>query len=132
MITSTTQTISSRWPEKFITAEDSSTATAVYVNEFTTASSTLFSSTVTTVIVKDKGRATINGETVLTQYTAVDFDTLAGDAYVQRKPRSADSLAQDRFRNFPVAAEEADVSRQRHVVRLQEAGSLQAGESGDH
>ena len=99
-VTSTTQTISSRWPEKFITAEDGNTATAIYVNEFTTEGTEPFSSTVTNVIVKDEGGATINGETLLTQYTAVDFDTLAEESYVQKKPNSADSLAFDRFHNF--------------------------------
>ena len=99
-VTSTTQTISSRWPEKFITAEDGSTATAVYVNEFTTAGSTSFTSTVTNVIVKDEAGATLSGNTLLAQYTAVDFDTLSNEAYVQKKPASADSLAQERFHNF--------------------------------
>ena len=99
-VTSTTQIISSRWPEKFITSEDGSTENAVYVNEFTTEGSEVFSSTVTNVIVKDEGGGTLSGETVLTQYTAVDFDVLADESYVQKRPNSADSLAFDRFHNF--------------------------------
>ena len=73
---------------------------AVSVTSTLPTGSESFSSTVTNVIVKDEAGGTLSGETVLTQYTAVDFDTLADEAYVQKKPKSADSLAQDRFHNF--------------------------------
>lgn len=85
--TSTLQTISSRWPEKFITSSAGS-STSVYYVEFELVSTT---STVAIVYVVDKDNNTIAADTLFGRYTAVDIATLISGGYTETRPGSADS-----------------------------------------
>ena len=77
----TTQVISSRWPETFITEElalESDPITTPYAVEFPT-SLISSSSVIRDVIISDKEGFTISHLDLLTRYTAIDFVKLVGD-----------------------------------------------------
>ena len=96
--TSTTQTVSSRWPELFITAEDVATTSAKYRAEFPTAGTEFSERNVNVIIINQNGFA-IQGETLLSEFTAIDFEELLSGGFVQKIPDSVDSISRD-FHNF--------------------------------
>ena len=98
-ISSTDQETSDNWPELFIAAADGTTSTAVYVVEFPTSNSDT-NGTVTAVTITDLDGNDITGETLLADYSAVDFDTLKADGFILSVPDSASSLSSDLFHNF--------------------------------
>ena len=89
-----TQIISSRWAEKFITTAGS-TSTAVYHVEFPTGDSE-----VVDVVITDSDAAAIAESTLLEDFTAVDFDTLVTDGFMKKAPVSSSSLSNDTYHNF--------------------------------
>ena len=96
--TSTSQTKSSRWPEVYITDEDATTTPAIYRAEFPTAG-TEFSERNVNVIIIDQNGFAIPAELLLSRFTAIDFEVLRSDGFVQKIPNSVDSLSRD-FHNF--------------------------------
>ena len=96
--TSTTQTKSSRWPEVFITAEDVTITPAIYRAEFPTFGSDPLGSFMNVIIIDQNGFA-IQGETLLSEFTAINFEALLGGGFVQKIPDSFDSLSRG-FHNF--------------------------------
>jgi len=87
--TSTLQTISSRWPEKFITSSATSSNSIYYV-EFNP-SGTTTGVEIATVYVVDKDGKTIAADTLFGKYTAVDISALITGGYQETKPGTADS-----------------------------------------
>ena len=95
---STTQTISSKWPELYIAEDAENFGTAVYFTEFPT-TGTEESIGVVDLIIVDLDGAPIDRETLMTGYTAVDFDVLVEGGYMQAVPASVSRYSGD-FHNF--------------------------------
>ena len=79
------QTISSAWPEKFITS-GTTTSPAIYTNEFPLDAG----ARVKLVTIVDKDGNPILRATLLGSHTAVDFDRVTG---VSTDPRTTDFMA---------------------------------------
>ena len=92
--TSTTQTTSGRWPEKFITANAS--AKAIYGTEFPTSTSP----TVANVVITDLDGNAITSSALLGGYTAIDFKVLEAEGFMTDKPRSVDQVVTVAGKNF--------------------------------
>ncbi len=89
------QVTSSRWPELSIT---DGAAAAAYFAEFATVELSPDSEVIDVTVIDSAG-VNIDGETLLTGYTAVDFDVLAGGGYVAEKPGSVDDTSEG-FHNY--------------------------------
>lgn len=87
--TSTVQTISNQWPEKFITRSATSTAPASYTLEFPST----VGATTTAVVLTDKNGNNISISILLTKFTAVDIDALSSGFFLQAKPESVDAVS---------------------------------------
>ena len=88
----TRQLISSHWPEKLITAEVGIGGT-IYLGEFPTVSSPT-DGVVTFVTVLDSNRQAIGEETLLADFTAIDFGVLTGETSEEDDPRSSSFLTE--------------------------------------
>ncbi len=124
---STNQTISSRWPENFITAE--------YDDVFTSAN-------VTTIAIKDKDGNLISGTVAnfVSNRTAIDFDKEGTRGafvplYVPAEPKSAGDLSGN-FNNYlwlalktTAAGGVTGASRQLEVYRLSGVVQTDSGDS---
>ena len=96
---SSVQQISSRQPEKFITADPSASSTAVYNNEFPTSGATT-DGIVVNVVLLDSDGVPISREEFLEGHTAIDVSLLEGLGFLTDELDSASSLAGDTFHNF--------------------------------
>ncbi|MBI4218774.1 MAG: hypothetical protein HY682_01425, partial [Chloroflexi bacterium] len=84
-VTNSTQEVSTRWPEKFITSAATSSFPAIYHEVFTTASSTE-SGTVRRVTLLDKTGKAQDGKVFLEGHTAVDISALKTNNLLQDDP----------------------------------------------
>ena len=91
-----TQIISSRWAEKFITT-DGATSTAVYYVEFPTGETDVDD---VKVLLSDNEGSDITETELLEGYTAVDFDELVDGGFMKTRPVSADTVSNDIYHNF--------------------------------
>ena len=89
-----TQTISSRWPEKLITAEDL-TKPANYLAEFPTVTDTTITETEIELNIADLDGNPISGADLLAKFTAVDFDKLVGGGFAQKQPNTLDGVSRN-------------------------------------
>jgi len=96
-VAATTQAISDRWPEKFITEELTDfgdATTSPYVNEFPTEKADT-NGLVVRVFIREKDEpdgtpgADISRSKLLERYTAMDFDILVSEGYTESAPDSS-------------------------------------------
>ena len=98
-VASTTQQISSRRPELFITSDPNSSSTAIYFNEFPTSGATT-EGVVVNVILLDSDGSPISREDFLEGHTAIDVALLEDLGFLADDLESASSLVADDFHNF--------------------------------
>ena len=96
---SNVQQISSRHPEKFITADPGASSTAVYNDEFPTSGATTDGVVVNVVLLDSDGHS-ISRADFLEGHTAIDVDLLEDLGFLTDTLESATSLADDTFHNF--------------------------------
>ena len=87
-----TQTTSTRWPEKFITAEDP-TKLSLFLAEFPTVTDSANIETSVEMIITDLDGSPISGADLLDNFTAVDFDILVEGGFAQKVPNTFTSLS---------------------------------------
>ena len=100
-----TQKKSTRWPEKYLTGTTASIG--AYAEEFRTAT-TSPTSRVRRVNITDLDGAAVSRSTIMTKYTAIDFDVLTGTdttddrakAFLTKEPKDVDSLSSSEFHDF--------------------------------
>ena len=97
--TSTTQLISSRQPEKFISANLGDEDSAVYNNEFPTAGATTEDILVNVELLDSNGDP-ISRADFIEEHTAIDVALLEDLGFLTDTLDSATSLADDTFHNF--------------------------------
>ena len=92
-----TQEISDRWPEKFITQDESA---GLFVGKYDDVFQTVTTAgRVVEVVILDKSDKTIGGDDLMTGYTAVDLDTLVAGNLLLAAP-SGTKLESDGIPNF--------------------------------
>ena len=96
---SNVQVISSRQPEKFITANPGASSTAIYFNEFPTAG-TATEDIVVNVVLVDSNGDPISRADFLEGHTAIDVALMEELAFLSDTLESATSLTKDTFHNF--------------------------------
>ena len=102
--TAFTQKQSTRWPEKYLTAD--LITGGLYAEEFRTLANS--TSRVKHVNITDLDGSEISRGTLLTKYTAIDFDMLTGNdatdsrskAYLGKEPKAVGSLSATAFHDF--------------------------------
>ena len=87
-VASTTQVVSSRWPEKFITERTEAADDVIYFDEFPTAGHKTDNLVVNVNIARKDG-GEIMGSRLLEIFTAVDLDRLESGGYMAQVPTSA-------------------------------------------
>ena len=96
----TTQRISSRHPEKFITSNDTgASSTAIYGNEFPTFGATT-DGVVVNVVLIDRNGSPISRVDFLEVHTAIDVTLLEELGFLSDTLESATSTVNDTFHNF--------------------------------